>query len=94
MTDPSGVTHITYTAGGSAAFGGSDFSAIGLTVGSTGASADLESSPETRTFSSPMLAIVQATYELFEVVKVAKSVQSRGRNQGSTTVGRVDGVAS
>ena len=56
MGDP-GLTNMTYNDGWMPPdFGDSDFSAAGLTVGRIGASAGLESSPETRTFSSPMAA--------------------------------------
>jgi hypothetical protein len=51
------LTNITKKAGWMpAVVEGSDFSAAGLTVGRIGASAGLESSPETRIFSSPIIA--------------------------------------
>lgn len=50
-------TDMTYAAGCNADLGGSDFSDKGLTVGRIGELSGFESSPDTRTFSSPIAAI-------------------------------------
>jgi hypothetical protein len=60
-----------YTAAGTDAFGGSGFTASGLTVGSTGAAISRSRSPDTRAFSSDIVLVeyYECSWDVVEELK-------------------------